>query len=57
GDKQRPSHRMLASNWRLLAITCDNVASPRPGTLKNVAWRLQERRPTTARRAECSVAV
>ncbi|MCI73856.1 hypothetical protein A2U01_0095120, partial [Trifolium medium] len=36
---------MFASNWRLLAIPGDSVASPRPATIKNVAWRLQERRP------------
>ncbi|MCI87824.1 hypothetical protein A2U01_0109109, partial [Trifolium medium] len=35
---------MFASNWRLLASTGDNVASPRPTTIKNIAWRLQERR-------------
>ncbi|MCI47696.1 hypothetical protein A2U01_0068938, partial [Trifolium medium] len=34
-----------------MATTGDNVASPRSATIKNVAWRLQDPRLATARRA------
>ncbi|MCI41857.1 hypothetical protein A2U01_0063091, partial [Trifolium medium] len=32
---------MFASHWRLLASTGHLVATPRPATLKNVAWLLK----------------
>ncbi|MCI66237.1 hypothetical protein A2U01_0087495, partial [Trifolium medium] len=40
-----------------LATSGDNVASPRPAKIKNIAWRLQDPRLAIARRAGCSVAV
>ncbi|MCI70614.1 hypothetical protein A2U01_0091877, partial [Trifolium medium] len=33
-----------------MTSTGDNIASPHPATVKNVAWRLQERRPATTRK-------
>ncbi|MCI84621.1 hypothetical protein A2U01_0105899, partial [Trifolium medium] len=49
--------RKFAIHWRLLATTGDPVFTPRPTTIKNVAWRLQDTRLATTRRAWCSVAV
>ncbi|MCI57741.1 hypothetical protein A2U01_0078992, partial [Trifolium medium] len=36
---QRLSGRKFASNWRMLASTGDDVASPRLAIFKNVAQR------------------
>ncbi|MCI80802.1 hypothetical protein A2U01_0102073, partial [Trifolium medium] len=45
GDIWRKQVSSKTHTWRVLASTGDNVAPPRLATVKNVAWRLQERRP------------